>query len=169
MRGPEVTRIARTKPGRFNFTSNFDPSLNRSGDVAFTAELDEEFGFDEGVFVGDGGRVRTVYLASTSPFAGDAGRPSINDRGEVAFEESLDDFTRGIFPFTGDEFVTIVDERGPQVSAAFNPQLNNAGMVVFHAFLDAGDEAIMTGAGASLTTIADTAHPGVTTHRRDLH
>jgi hypothetical protein len=89
--------------------------------VAFAAELDEEFGFDEGLFVGDGGRARTIFLASNSQFAGDTGRPSINDSGQIAFEESLDDFTRGIFLFTGSSFVTVADESSPVVGSVSAP------------------------------------------------
>ncbi len=127
----------------------------------FTAELDEQFGFDEGTFVSDGSKIRTIYLASTSQFLDTDSRRSINDAGQIAFVEDLDDFTSGIFRFDpGDGFVTIVDENSPVVDFATTPQLNNAGVVVFHAFLDAGgEEAIMTGSGGALTTIADTTGP----------
>jgi hypothetical protein len=149
--------VARTAQ-EFNFFG-FDTSLNDAGDVAFKAELDEELGFDEGLFVGDGSKLRTIYLASTSQFLGDDSRPSINDAGQIAFEESLDDFTRGIFLFDGSGFVTVVDETSTLVDSAFNPQLNDEGVVAFNAFLDDGGSAIVTGAGGPLTIVADTAGP----------
>jgi hypothetical protein len=159
-KGKTLKIAARTEPGRFNFFG-FNTSLNNLGEVVFTAELDEEFGFDEGTFVTDGSKIRTIYLASTSQFRGTDSRRSINDAGQIAFEEDLDDFTSGIFRFDpGSGFVTIVDENSPIVDFATDPQLNNAGVVVFHAFLDASpDEAIMTGSGRALTTVADTTGP----------
>jgi hypothetical protein len=150
--------VARTEPGEFNFFG-FNTSLNNLGEVVFTAELDEDFGFDEGTFVTDGGKIRTIYLASTSQFLGSDSRRSINDSGQIASEERLDDFTSGIFRFDpGAGFVTIVDQNSP-VDFATNPQLNGSGVVVFHAFLDSGGEAIMTGSGGALTTVADTSGP----------
>lgn len=158
-KGKTLKIAARTEPGRFNFFG-FNTSLNNLGEVVFTAELDEEFGFDEGTFVTDGSKIRTIYLASTSQFVGTDSRRSINDAGQIAFNESLDDFTNGIFRFDpGSGFVTIVDQNSPVVDFATDPQLNNAGVVVFHAFLDSGDEAIMTGSGGALTTVADTTGP----------
>lgn len=44
----------------------FDTSINDASRVAVKAELDEEFDFDEGLFSGHGGPMRTHYLASTS-------------------------------------------------------------------------------------------------------
>ncbi|MCA1693207.1 MAG: hypothetical protein LC733_13810, partial [Actinobacteria bacterium] len=75
--GKKVTEIASTKKD-FNFFG-FDTSINNEGVVAFKAELDEHFGFDEGLFSGDGGKVTTHYLASTSDFDGSDSRPSINN------------------------------------------------------------------------------------------
>lgn len=149
--------VARTESADFNFFG-FNTSLNNRGEVVFTAELDEQFGFDEGTFVGDG-KVRTIYLASTSQFLGTDTRRSINDAGQIAFQEQLDDFTNGIFLFDGTGFVTIVDENSPLVEFASDPQLNNAGVVVFRAFLDNGEMAIVTGSGGPLTVVADTSGP----------
>jgi hypothetical protein len=158
-KGKTLKIAARTEPGRFNFFG-FNTSLNNLGEVVFTAELDEAFGFDEGTFVTDGSKTQTVYLASTSQFLGTDSRRSINDAGQIAFAEDLDDFTSGIFRFDpGSGFVTIVDENSSVVDFATDPQLNNGGVVVFHAFLDAGGEAIMTGSGGVLTTVADTSGP----------
>ena len=155
-KGKTLKIAARTEPERFNFFG-FNTSLNNLGEAVFTAELDEEFGFDEGTFVTNGSKIQTIYLASTSQFQGTDSRRSINDAGQIAFEERLDDFTSGIFRFDpAGGFVTIVDENSPVVDFATHPQLNAAGVVVFHAFLDAGGEAIVTGSGGALTTVADT-------------
>ena len=48
--GKKLTTIA-TTADEFNFFG-FDTSSNNSGVVAFKAELDEEFNFDEGLFSG---------------------------------------------------------------------------------------------------------------------
>ena len=158
-KGKNVKTVARTESDRFGFFG-FNTSLNNSGDVAFTAELDEEFDFDEGTFVGDG-KIRTIYLASTSQFIGTDSRRSLNDGGQIAFEEALDDFTFGIFRSDGNGFVTIADENTPGIGSVADPQLNNAGMVVFVAFLEGegNRSAIMTGSGGPLTTVADTDGP----------
>jgi hypothetical protein len=157
--GKSVKTVAQTEKEEFNFFG-FNTSLNNQGEVVFSAELDEEFGFDEGTFVGDSrSNITTIYLASTSQFLGTDSRRSINDTGQIAFEERFDDFTTGIFLFNGSEFVTIVDQNSPLVDSAFNPQVNNAGVVVFHAFLDNTEQAIITGSGGDLTIIADTSGP----------
>ena len=65
--GRKLTTIASTAD-RFNFFG-FDTSISNSGEVAFKAELDEEFDFDEGLFSGTGGKksgVTTHYLTSTN-------------------------------------------------------------------------------------------------------
>jgi hypothetical protein len=158
-KGKSLKTVAQTEGGDFNFFG-FNTSLNNQGLVVFSAELDEAFGFDEGTFVGDSrGKIATIYLASTSQFLGSDSRRSINDAGQIAFEESLDDFTNGIFLFDGAEFVTIVDQTSPLVEFASDPQLNNAGVVAFTAFLDSNEQAILTGDGATLTVIADTSGP----------
>ena len=45
-------------PGRWLAFRNARPG--RDPDVAFRAELDEEFGFDEGLFLGSGGKKGAV-------------------------------------------------------------------------------------------------------------
>ncbi len=153
-KGKSLKTVADTS-GDFNFFG-FNTSLNNQGEVVFTAELDEEFGFDEGTFVANG-KVRTVYLASTSQFIGVDTRRSINDAGQIAFQESLDDtVTPGLFFFDGSNFVTIVDETSPLVSLAIDPQVNNVGTVVFTAFQDDGQPGIMTWNGGQLSVVADT-------------
>jgi hypothetical protein len=70
-----LTTIASTAD-EFNFFG-FDTSISNIGEVAFKAELDEEFGFEEGLFSGFGRAVTTHYLASTSDFGGNDSRPAI--------------------------------------------------------------------------------------------
>jgi hypothetical protein len=84
--GRRLTEIASTAE-QFNFFG-FDASVNNSGVVAFKAELDTQFNFDEGLFSGSGDRklgTTTHYLASTSPFVGEDSRPSINNAGTSPF------------------------------------------------------------------------------------
>lgn len=152
--GDRLVIIARTEPDRFGFFG-FDTSLNDAGRVAVKAELDEEAGFDEGLFSGRGGLIRTHYLASTSRFQGTDTGPSINDLGEVAFQEDLDDGGRGIFLHTGERFVTIADDSG-RFQSFDKPSLNNDAEVAFKAFTDEGAEAIARGDGSQLRTVADT-------------
>jgi hypothetical protein len=157
--GKQLTEIASTAE-QFNFFG-FDTSVNNSGVVAFKAELDREFNFDEGLFSGDGDRklgTTTHYLASTSPFVGEDSRPSINNVGNIAFQEQTDgDFDDGIFVTTeGGGFTTIAHDPDQSVR---EPVLNDAGAVAFTtSFFKAGQfvTAIVTGSGRRLRTVVDT-------------
>jgi hypothetical protein len=152
--GKKLTTIASTA-GEFNFFG-FDTSINNSGEVAFKAELDNE---DEGLFSGSGGkRVTTHYLASTSDFDGSDSRPSINNDGNIAFDESIN-FERGIFVVREGTFTTIAAP-DPNVSVGV-PILNDAGTVAFErSFFDEVNQEfvaeILIGSGGPLTTVADT-------------
>lgn len=156
--GKKLTTIASTAD-EFNFFG-FDTSVNNSGEVAFKAELDEEFGFDEGLFSGSGGKAGTTthYLASTSDFDGNDSRPSINNAGDIAFEESIN-FDDGIFRGQEGTFQTIAAP-DPNVSIG-EPTLNNSGTAAFErSFFDETTQEfvteIVTGSGGPLTTVVDT-------------
>jgi hypothetical protein len=157
--GKKLVEIASTAD-EFNFFG-FDTSVNDGGVVAFKAELDEELGFDEGLFTGSGKRITTHYLASTSQFDGTDTRPSINDVGAIAFEESVD-FDSGIFVTAGSGFTTIAAP-DPDRSVG-EPVLNEGGTAAFETSLfdEATQqfvEAIVTGNGGPLATVADTTGP----------
>jgi hypothetical protein len=157
--GKQLTEIASTAE-QFNFFG-FDTSVNNGGVVAFKAELDPQFNFDEGLFSGSGDKklgTTTHYLASTSPFVGDDSRPSINNVGNIAFEEQTDgDFDDGIFVTTeGGGFTTIAHDPDHSVQ---EPVLNDAGTAAFEtSFFKAGQfvTAIVTGSGRRPRTIVDT-------------
>jgi hypothetical protein len=156
--GKKLTTIASTAD-RFNFFG-FDTSINNSGEVAFKAELDEEFGFDEGLFSGSGSKksVTTHYLTSTSDFDGSDSRPSINNDGNIAFDESIN-FDSGIFVGREGTFQTIA-EPDPNVFVR-GPVLNDEGTAAFYrSFFDEASEQfvdeIVTGSGDTFTTVADT-------------
>jgi hypothetical protein len=156
--GKKLTTIASTAD-RFNFFG-FNTSINNSGEVAFKAELDEEFGFDEGLFSGSGSKksVTTHYLTSTSDFDGSDSRPSINNDGNIAFDESIN-FDSGIFVGREGTFQTIA---GPDPDVFVQePVLNDAGTAAFQrSFTDEATqefvEQIVTGSGGPLTVVADT-------------
>jgi hypothetical protein len=157
--GKKLTTIASTAD-EFNFFG-FDTSVSNSGEVAFKAELDEEFGFDEGLFSGSGGAITTHYLASTSRFDGNDSRPSINNLGAIAFDESVD-FDDGIFVGREGAFMAIA-RPDPDVFVQ-EPVLNDPGRAAFvRSFFDeAADqfvEEIVTGSGGPLTTVVDTRDP----------
>jgi hypothetical protein len=154
--GKKLTTIASTAD-KFNFFG-FDTSINNIGEVAFKAELDEEFNFDEGLFSGQGKGITTHYLASTSGFDGNDSRPSINNLGNIAFDESVN-FDDGIFVGREGNFTTIAAP-DPDVSVG-EPILNDAGTAAFErSFFDEASQEfvteIVTGSGGPLTTVADT-------------
>ena len=154
--GKKLTTIASTAD-EFNFFG-FDTSISNAGEVAFKGELDEDLGFDEGLFSGAGKDVTTHYLASTSDFEGNDSRPSINNLGNIAFDESIS-FDDGIFAGREGTFVTIAAP-DPDVSVQ-EPTFNDAGTAAFvRSFFDPVSdqfvEEIVTGDGGPLTTVADT-------------
>jgi hypothetical protein len=157
--GKKLTTIASTAD-EFNFFG-FDTSVSDSGEVAFKAELDEEFGFDEGLFSGRGRDITTHYLASTSRFDGNDSRPSINNFGAIAFDESVN-FDDGIFVGREGVFMAIA-RPDPDVSVQ-EPILNDSGTAAFvRSFFDEAAglfvEEIVTGRGGPLSTVVDTRGP----------
>ena len=168
--GKKLVTIATTSK-QFNFFG-FDTSVNDSGEVAFKAELDPEFEFDEGLFSGSGGKLTTHYLASSdvtldgeaARFGGSDSRPSINDAGDIAFDESVQpNFDRGIFVGQDGVFRTIAAPASDGSRSFGTPTLNDAGTAAFEtSFFDENGQfvtAIVTGDGGPLTTVADTTGP----------
>ena len=156
-RKPPVT-IA-TTAGEFD-QFGFEPTINNGGVVAFKAQLDT---FDQGLFSGQDGKRSTLtthYLSSTSQFSefGTLSRPSINNLGDIAFEESVDSGASGIFVTEGSGFKTIAAP-DPNVNVGW-PTLNDSGTVAFHRFFnDQAGEELVTGNGGPLTVVADTSGP----------
>jgi hypothetical protein len=163
--GTELITIATTTQ-EFNFFG-FDTSVNNSGEVAFKAELDN---FDEGLFSGSGGEVTTHYLNSTDVvldgrlvrFGGNDSRPSINNLGDIAFDETIQpEFDSGIFVGREGSF-RMIAAPDPNRSVQ-EPVLNDVGTTAFEtSFFDETGQfvtAIVKGDGGPLTTVADTTGP----------
>ena len=165
----KLTTIASTAD-EFNFFG-FDTSISNSGEVAFKAELDEEFDFAEGLFSGSGGKksgVTTHYLNPANVtldgqpvrFVGNDSRPSINNVGDIAFDESIrPNFDSGIFVGRVGTFQTIAAP-DPNVFVGV-PVRNDTGTAVFQRSITdetTGEfvEEIVAGDGGPLTTVADT-------------
>jgi hypothetical protein len=166
--GKKLTTIATTAKGLFNFFG-FDTSVSNSGEVAFKGELNTPT-FDEGLFSGSGFKLTTHYLnhadvslnGRPARFGGNDSRPSINNLGQIAFDESVQpNFDPGIFAGREGVFTTIA----APVSTVHveKPTLNDRGTVAFYrsAFDATGQfvSAIVTGSGGPLTTVADTTGP----------
>jgi hypothetical protein len=167
--GGELTTIASTVGPPFGFFG-FDTSVNDSGEVAFKAERDEELGFDEGLFSGSGEALTTHYLNSAdvlldgepARFGGNDSRPSINNSGDIAFDETVQpDFDSGIFLGQEGTFRTI--EAPDPARSVQEPVLNDGGTTAFEtSFVDANGEfvtAIVKDDGPTQTTVADTTGP----------
>jgi hypothetical protein len=160
--GMRPTTIASTADEFQRF--GFEPTVNNDGVVAFKAQLDS---FDQGLFSGQNGKranITTHYLSSNSQFSefGTLSRPSINNLGEIAFEESVDgQSTSGIFvtdETAPDGFKTIAAP-DPNVIVG-RPNLNDSGTVAFHRFFnDQAGEELVSGNGGPLTTVANTSGP----------
>jgi hypothetical protein len=166
--GASLTTIA-TTTGQFRFFG-FDTSVNNGGEVAFKAERDPEFDSDEGLFSGTGGALTTHYLSSADisldgaeqRFGGDDSRPSINNAGEIAFDESVQPgFDGGVFAGREGSFRTVeAPDPNRQVR---EPVLNDGGTAAFEtSFFDESGQfvtAIVADDGPIQTTVADTNGP----------
>jgi hypothetical protein len=102
--------------------------------------------------------VTTHYLTSTSDFDGSDSRPSINNLGDIGFDESID-FDSGIFAGREGVFTTIAAP-DPDVFVR-EPVLNDSGTAAFYrSFFDEvaqqSVEEIATGNGGPLLTVVDT-------------
>jgi len=166
--GASLTTIA-TTTGQFRFFG-FDTSVNNAGEVAFKGERDPEFGSDEGLFSGTGGAITTHYLNSADVsldgeqkrFGGNDSRPSINNGGDIAFDESVQpEFEGGVFVGRQGTFRTIeAPDPNRQVR---EPVLNDSGTAAFEtSFFDENGQfvtAIVEDDGPTQTTVADTNGP----------
>ena len=176
--GGPLTTIAHTinQPGG-DFISEFlvaDQSVNSIGNVAFVPELD--ITFQHGLFVGSkAGTFDQRFLADTPTpdgfnFGNLSSRPSLNDKGQIAFESNLNGTSvSGIFLSNPDgTFRTLVDNTGT-FSSVSDPSLNAGGRVAFIGErFDANFNQIFsinTTDGAAVTTVAETRPGGYASFR----
>ncbi|MGJ9402703.1 DUF7453 family protein [Arthrobacter sp. KK5.5] len=154
--GISVKVVARTAPdgthaGEYRFFG-VDTTINNHGTVAFRGELDNGV---LGMWSGSGGTTATHYLNSEGLFSGDFDGVSINDSGQIAFEERANR-QNGIFRGAVGDFTTIASNAG---HFYHSPSVNESGTVAFHDqyFDETGQVfAVVTGSGGELTTVADT-------------
>jgi hypothetical protein len=155
--GGALTTIAHSiNPPGGDFISEFriaDQTVNTFGKVAFVPELDNG---DSGLFVGSKeGTFETRYLDSQGVFDTPSSRVSLNDGGQIAFEDN------GIFLSNPDGTFTAIVENSSGLSAS-DPSLNNFGRVAFQGSAFVGDVQVLgifTGQGGPITTVADSTGP----------
>lgn len=155
--GGPVTTIAHTiNPPGGAIIAEFlvaDGSVNSFGNVALSPELDNG---DAGLFVGSRtGTFETRYLESSGVFDAPSSPMSLNELGQIAFDDN------GIFVSNPNgTFTTIVDSSS-NLSAG-DPSLNNFGRVAFRGSTFVGDVQVLgifTGRGGPITTVADSTGP----------
>ena len=159
-RGGPLTTIAHTHnaPGA-ELISEFvvaDVPVNTLGKAALAIELQNAV-FDQGLFVGSRtGRFDERFRNSTSEFDTPSSAMSINELGQVAFQDS------GIVLSNPDgTFRRIVDSNAGDF-AVFDPSLNILGRVAFWGFRFDGDtqvHGVFTSRGGPVTTVADSTGP----------
>jgi hypothetical protein len=130
--------------------------VNNLGQVALSVEL-EDPPFEGALLVGSRqGRFGERFRDSTSEFDTPSARMSLNDRGQVAFEDN------GIVVSSPNgTFTRIVDSNFGSF-AVFDPSLNNLGRVAFTGFRFVGGEqvqGVFTGRGGPVATVADSSGP----------
>ena len=145
--------------GTFQFLQDnefdYTPSVNSSGQVAFTASLMTPF--DEGVFLYSGGQFSTIAEPGTVGPGGTflvAQLPSLNDMGQVVFFGDTATFI-GTFLFSNGTItkVAVTGDPAPGGGTLIFPvpdALNNQGQVAFDSGLSVG------GFGAFLATPSTT-------------
>jgi hypothetical protein len=154
--GGALTTIAHTNndPGG-NFISEFvvaDTSVNSFGKVALAIELDNS-GFDQGLFVGSRtGAFQERFRNSTSTFDTPSSRMSLNELGQIAFQDN------GIvISNPNGTFTRVVDSNAGEFAVG-DPSLNLFGVVAFTGSRFVGDTQVLgifTSRGGRVTTVAD--------------
>jgi hypothetical protein len=161
-RGGPLTVIAGTRPRAGQQPVAFDnfavdTTINNEGTVAFRGEVLADG--DEGLWSGNGGALTTHYLASEGRFGGLNAGVSINNDGQIAFEERSEG-QNGIFRGANGDFVTIASEPDRFFE---EPSINESGTVAFYGeeFTEDFEQvfSVLTGSGGPLTTVADTTGP----------
>jgi hypothetical protein len=155
--GRGLTTVAHTNnPPGAEFISEFvvaDTSVNSLGNVALAIELRGEPLFDQGLFVGSRtGAFDERFRNSTSEFDTPSSRMSLNEVGQIAFQDN------GIVLSNPDgTFRRIVDSNSGEF-AVFDPSLNIFGRVAFRGSFFVGDtqvQGVFTSRGGPVTTVAD--------------
>ena len=124
-----------TEEGDTIYSISYSPAINTEETVAFVGQLNPQFPFNGGIFIGDGVTVKTLY-DSTGQFNYLLAPLDINDAGTVAFKASLDTGPYGIFTGNGGTPTTVVDTSGPFLNYG-DVAINNLGQIAFEGKLDA--------------------------------
>ncbi len=153
--GGPLTPIAHTiNPPGGDFIAEFlvaDQSVNSFGRVALVPELDDG---DSGLFVGSrSGTFTTRFLDSQGLFETPSSRVSMNELGQIAFEDT------GIVISNPDGTFTTIDHDGLSEG---DPSLNLFGRVAFQGSSFEGDTQVLgiyPSRGTDLTTVVDNTGP----------
>ena len=155
-RGGPLTTIAHTNnPPGSDFISEFivaDVSVNSLGKVALAIELRGQPAFDQGLFAGSRqGLFDERFRNSTSEFDSPSSRMSLNELGQIAFQDN------GIVLSNPDGTFRRVLDSSATGLAAFDPSLNIFGRAAFMGFTfdDPQVIGIFTTRGGAITTVAD--------------
>lgn len=130
------------------FSSLSRPAINNLGRIAFEASVDNE---GPGVFVTDATSADGFTTISAPDPNVNAGWPSFNDAGTVAFQRLFNDRPdQELVTGNGGPLTVVADVNGPfesfgQIFGITPPALNAAGDVAFFANLDAGGNGVFTG------------------------
>ncbi len=153
-------------PGGGTYTTQFRPTINATGRVAFSAEMTGGTS-QTGIFTGIPGAIQAVALQGTPAPGGGlysfVGFPVINNAGQVAYSSALTGGTSNSGIFIGvPGSVQAIALQGNSAPAGGNyssfalPVLNGAGQVAFSANLIGGSatSGIFVGAPGALQTAA---------------
>ncbi len=154
--GGPLTTIAHTNnPPGSDFISEFivaDVSVNSFGKVALAIELRGQPLFDQGLFAGSRqGIFDERFRNSTSEFDSPSSRMSLNELGQIAFQDN------GIVLSNPDGTFKRIFDSSSSGLAVFDPSLNIFGRVAVMGFTAQDPQilGIFTSRGGPVTTVAD--------------
>ncbi len=154
--GGPLTTIAHTNnPPGSDFISEFivaDVSVNSFGKVALAIELRGQPLFDQGLFAGSRqGIFDERFRNSTSEFDSPSSRMSLNELGQIAFQDN------GIVLSNPDGTFKRIFDSSSSGLAVFDPSLNIFGRVAVTGFTSQDPQilGIFTSRGGPVTTVAD--------------
>ncbi len=142
-----LSPIAETSE-RFRDFMPFVASVNNNGVVAFQATL---LGGGSGVYIGDGGPIRTVADSATAPLRDVCSHPDINLDGSTCFYASLQSGGRALLLSHGGEITAVADSVGP-----LGPTMNDQGVIAFRRELRDGQSGIFAAYGDTIISVAET-------------
>jgi hypothetical protein len=137
--GGALTTIANTSTldsSGFAMNYFYDPTINNSGQVAFSAQLAVGQNTGYGIYTGSGGGSVNTVANSLGQFSQFGGAVDINNSGTVAYRGFLDAGGSGLYVNNGGANTLLLSSTDPVYRSFGDPDINNNGQVAYLGALD---------------------------------